>query len=135
MHNQIYFIYHREMKKEKSESEKRLIQTYVFTIIFTIICWIAILCIDIEKYFRLWITIVAIFLYWMFFCLLNGIGACNWIEYEEKLEKIKNSKYSQATKEREIHRLNMRYWKEPRDEEYKQHEVELRNLAWKILWF
>ena len=123
------------MKKEKSESEKRLIQNYVFTIIFIIICWIAILCIDIEKYFRLWITIVAIFLYWMFFFLLNGLSACNWIEYEEKLEKIKNSKCSQATKEREIHRLNMTYWKEPRDEEYKQHEVELRNLAWKILWF
>lgn len=104
-------------------------------IILNIICWIAAFYIDVDKHIWWWITIVVIYLYWMFFSLLNGVGACNWIEYEKKLEEIKNSKYSQVAKEREIHWLNMEYWKELRDEEYKQHQVELKNLSWKILWF
>lgn len=116
----------------KKYNKRLLIDIVIFMLIIPVVlCYIATL----TNISWLWIILV---LMWVSIAMLGMFDACwvcNMIEYEEKKTLINNSKLSKKNKEELIHQLNMQYWIEPKDEKYLQHEVEIENLAWKILWF
>lgn len=127
---------------EYNKEKEREIKSLRIRVIIDLVCMIIVPSVCVRLWMKinseekslslvfLWISIMMLF-------FVDNIWSLRQLEYRDKLDKIAKSYWNSTNeyRKKEERRLRMEYWKEPRDEEYKQHEAESRNLAWKMLWF